>query len=339
MLQIQENVSLKNFNTFGIEASARYYVEINHDDELAELFSDPQWKHTPLLVMGGGSNMLFVNDFDGLVIRMNIRGIEHRISHNDVFVEAGAGEVWNDLVQYCVAHGYAGLENLSLIPGSVGASPIQNIGAYGVELKDVFASCCAFDIATCALKTFSAEACGFGYRDSVFKTGLKGKYIITSVKFHLSLIPDLKLHYGAIGHELELRGITQPTVKDVSQVVAHIRVAKLPDPSTIGNAGSFFKNPVISAGQFNTIKEKYPEAVNYPAAEGMVKLAAGWLIEQCGCKGKVIGNTGTWKNQALVLVNHGGASGTEVYALSSQIIDSVYSKFGVVLEREVNIIS
>ncbi|MDB5284928.1 MAG: UDP-N-acetylmuramate dehydrogenase [Bacteroidota bacterium] len=339
MLQIQENVSLKNFNTFGIDTRARYFVEIAHEDELTELFADPQWQQIERLVLGGGSNMLMVNDFDGLVIRMNIRGIEHRISHDDVFVEAGGGEVWNDLVNYCVDHGYAGIENLSLIPGSVGASPIQNIGAYGVELKDVFHSCGAFEIATGTFKEFSKDDCKFGYRESVFKAELKGQYIIVSVKFHLSLLPDINTQYGAIGQELQNRGISNPTIKDVSQVVAHIRVSKLPDPSTIGNAGSFFKNPVISAEEFAGVKAKFPDVVNYPAADGGIKLAAGWLIEQCGWKGKTVGHTGTWKNQALVLVNHGGATGQEVYSFSSQIIDSVYTKFGVTLQREVNIIS
>jgi UDP-N-acetylmuramate dehydrogenase len=339
MLQIQENVSLKNFNSFGIDAKARYFVEINHKDELVELFMDPQWQETAHLVLGGGSNMLLLNDYAGLVIRINIRGIEHRISKDDVYVEVGGGEVWNDLVNFCVARDYAGLENLSLIPGSVGASPIQNIGAYGVELKDVFYSCCAFELATGAFKTFTKADCRFEYRESIFKSELKGQYIIVSVKLHLSLIPNFNLKYGAIEQELKNRGITSPTLKDVSQVVSHIRVSKLPDPSTIGNAGSFFKNPVITADEFAVIQSKFPEVVNYPAGDGLVKLAAGWLIEQCGWKGKVVGNTGTWKNQALVLVNHGGATGEEVYSFSSQIIDSVYTKFGVMLQREVNIIS
>jgi UDP-N-acetylmuramate dehydrogenase len=339
MLQIQENVSLKNFNTFGIDISAKYFVEINHEDELVELFMDPQWLQMERLVLGGGSNMLFVKNFDGLVIRMNIRGIEHRINHNEVFVEAGAGEVWNDLVNFCVAREYAGIENLSLIPGSVGASPIQNIGAYGVELKDVLYSCRAFEIATGKFRTFTNKDCHFGYRDSIFKNELKEKFIIVSVKFRLSLIPNINLKYGAIEQELANRNIIQPTIKDVSQVVSHIRVSKLPDPSTIGNAGSFFKNPVIGIEQFKEVQSKFPEMVNYPSGDNLVKLAAGWLIEQCGWKGKVVGHTGTWKNQALVLVNHGGATGEEVYSLSSQIIDSVYTKFGVLLEREVNIVS
>ncbi|RFZ82286.1 UDP-N-acetylmuramate dehydrogenase [Mucilaginibacter terrenus] len=339
MLQIQENVSLKNFNTFGIEASARYFAEISHPEELTELFADPQWHTVPRLVMGGGSNMLLVNNFDGIVIRLNIRGIEHRISHDDVVVEAGAGEVWNDLVNYCVDHGFAGMENLSLIPGSVGASPIQNIGAYGIELKDIFESCTAFELSTGEFRNFTKKECKFGYRESVFKGELAGQFIITSVKFGLSLIPNLNLKYGAIEQELAARGIISPTLKDVSQVVSHIRVSKLPDPSTIGNAGSFFKNPVISAEAFGPIQQKFPNIVNFPAGDGQVKLAAGWLIEQCGWKGKTVGHTGTWKNQALVLVNHGGATGNEVYNLSSQIIDSVYTKFGVTLQREVNIIS
>jgi UDP-N-acetylmuramate dehydrogenase len=282
--------------------------------------------------------MLFVRDFEGLVIRMNIRGIEHRINHNEVHVCAGGGEVWNDLVNYCVDRGYAGLENLSLIPGSVGASPIQNIGAYGVELKDVMESCEAFGIESGNMRTFSNEDCCFGYRDSIFKNEYKGQFIITSVKFRLSLVPDIKLHYGAIKDELAKREITSPTIRDVSQVVSHIRVSKLPDPSTIGNAGSFFKNPIVTIALFEQVQAGFPDVVHYPAGDGYVKLAAGWLIEQCGWKGKVAGHTGTWKNQALVLVNHGGATGEEVYSFSSQIIDSVYTKFGVLLEREVNVI-
>ncbi|MGH7238228.1 MAG: UDP-N-acetylmuramate dehydrogenase, partial [Candidatus Saccharimonadales bacterium] len=313
--------------------------EIDHKDDLTELFLDPQWREGKTLVLGGGSNMLLVNDFDGLVIRMNIRGIEHRISHSDVFVEAGAGEVWNDVVNFCVLRGYAGLENLSLIPGSAGAAPIQNIGAYGVELQHVFHTCCAFEVATGAFKIFNKADCALDYRESIFKNELKDKYIIVSVKLHLSLIPKLNLSYGAIENVLTERGITAPTIKDVSQVVSQIRVTRLPDPSVIGNAGSFFKNPVISLEEFAGIHALHSEIVHYPAGEGQVKLGAGWMIEQCGWKGKVAGNTGTFKNQALVLVNHGGATGQEVYGFSSAIIDSVFAKFGVKLHREVNIIS
>jgi len=338
MLQIQQNVSLKNFNTFGIDVSAKYFVEINRAEELIELFMDPQRTQMERLVLGGGSNMLFRKNFDGLVIHINIHGIDYRINNQQVLVVAGAGEVWNNLVNYCVDNGFAGMENLSLIPGSVGASPVQNIGAYGVELKDIFLSCNAFEIATGEFKTFSKADCQFDYRDSIFKNDMKGHYIIVSVKFELSLVQNLRLNYGAIKNELASRKITNPTIKDVSEVVSHIRVSKLPDPSTIGNAGSFFKNPIIPKDEFDIVREHYPDVVNYATTDGYVKLAAGWLIEQCGWKGKVVGNTGTWPNQALVLVNHGGATGREVYNLSSQIIDSVYSKFGVTLDREVNVI-
>ncbi|WP_026903287.1 UDP-N-acetylmuramate dehydrogenase [Pedobacter glucosidilyticus] len=337
MLQIHQNVSLKNFNTFQIEVFAKYFVEISREDELVELFLDPQWHQTSRLVLGGGSNILLTKDFDGLVIRMNIRGIAHRINHEEVVVEAGAGEVWNDFVNYCVHWGFAGVENLSLIPGSVGASPIQNIGAYGVELKDVFESCKAFEIATGTFKHFTHADCKFAYRESVFKQALKGQYIICSVKFKLSLIPQINISYGAIQAELSKRNITHPTLSDVSKVVSEIRVSKLPDPSTIGNAGSFFKNPIITKEQFDLLHKQFPEVVYFLVPNNQVKLAAGWLIEQCGWKGKVVGHTGTWHQQALVIVNHGGASGKEVYDFSTSIIHSVQQKFGVVLEREVNI--
>jgi UDP-N-acetylmuramate dehydrogenase len=337
MIQIHENVSLKNFNTFGIEAYARYFVEINHKDELVALFKDPKWAQISRLVMGGGSNMLFTRNFDGLVIRMNIRGIEHRINHEEVIVDAGAGEVWNDLVNYCVDWGFAGIENLSLIPGSVGASPIQNIGAYGVELKDIFEDCEAFEISNGGFKHFNKADCKFDYRESTFKQELKDKFIITSVKFKLSTQENINISYGAITDELDRRNIVNPTIKDVSVAVSAIRVSKLPDPSTIGNAGSFFKNPIVSKLKFDPIHEQFPEIAHYLVNNG-IKLAAGWLIEQCGWKGKVVGNTGTWKNQALVLVNHGNASGEEVFKLSASIILSVKEKFNVTLEREVNII-
>lgn len=334
----QENVSLKPYNTFGIDVKARYFVAVAHADELKAVFADPLAKSQKLLVLGGGSNMLFTENFDGLVVKMDIQGISHEVEGNQVKVSAGGGVVWNDLVNYCVDKGFAGLENLSLIPGTVGASPIQNIGAYGVELKDVFSWCEAFEIATGQLKTFGYDDCAFGYRDSVFKHALKGKYIITQVGFHLSQTAQLHTHYGAINAELEKRNIADPNIADISSVVSHIRVSKLPDPKTIGNAGSFFKNPVIAQAAFEVLVQKFPEVVHYPASEGKIKLAAGWLIEQCGFKGMVVGNTGTWKNQALVLVNYGGASGQEVYDFSEQIIKAVQEKFGVGLEREVNIL-
>jgi len=334
---LQENVSLKSYNTFRIDANASFFVDIKMETELKEVF-DVIKRHTQeVLILGGGSNMLFTKDFKGVVVKISIPGITYLENGDEVSVTAGAGVVWNDLVNFCVQKGFAGLENLTLIPGTVGASPIQNIGAYGVELKDVFSSCTAFEIATGAIKTFNFEDCKFGYRESIFKNELKGQYIITAVTFRLHKKATIRTQYGAITAELERRNIKQPNIVDVSEVVAAIRVSKLPDPSTIGNAGSFFKNPVICKQQFDELLSNFPDVVNYPAPEGKIKLAAGWLIEQCGFKGKVVGQTGTWKNQALVLVNHGHASGQEVYDFSDQIITSVHAKFGVWLSREVNI--
>lgn len=335
---LKENISLKPYNTFGIEVKAKYFASIDNESDLISLFSNPIVKSNPLLILGGGSNMLFTKDYEGLVIKMDIPGISFDVEGNDVWVKVGAGVVWNDFVNYCVDHGFAGVENLSLIPGTVGASPIQNIGAYGVELKDVFVSCRAFEIATGEFVTFNHTDCKFGYRDSVFKNEFKNQYIITSVSFKLSKVAKLQTHYGAISAELENRNITAPDIKDISTVVAEIRVSKLPDPKTIGNAGSFFKNPVITPDKFEEIVKQFPEIVHYPAPNKQVKLAAGWLIEQCGFKGKVVGETGTWKNQALVIVNHGHASGQEVYIFSEQIINAVDAKFGIVLEREVNVL-
>ncbi|POY35715.1 UDP-N-acetylenolpyruvoylglucosamine reductase [Solitalea longa] len=334
---IHHHHSLKRLNTFGVDAYANSFVEISHPDQLVNLFSNKDVVNQPLLFLGGGSNMLFTRDFNGLVIKMSIKGIQDRVEGDEVFVKAGAGVVWNDLVNYCVDNGYSGIENLSLIPGSVGASPIQNIGAYGVELKDVFYSLEAFEISSCTIKSFNKQECEFGYRESIFKGKAKGQYIVTSVTLQLSKTSNLNTSYGAIEAELVARGIENPTINDVSKVVSHIRVSKLPDPSTIGNAGSFFKNPIISSAEFETVKQKHADVVNYPTANGSVKLAAGYLIEQCGWKGMVVGNTGTWKNQALVLVNHGGASGQEIFDFSEVIIQSVKEKFGVSLEREVNI--
>ncbi|MBC7914283.1 MAG: UDP-N-acetylmuramate dehydrogenase [Pyrinomonadaceae bacterium] len=338
MPQITEHVSLKKYNTFGVEASARWYTEINSEPELKELFVEPFWKEVPRLVLGGGSNLLLTRDFDGLVIRINIKGITSSVEGENAIIEAGAGEIWHSLVMYCVSNGFAGMENLSLIPGSVGASPIQNIGAYGVELKDVFKSCKAHDIETGQILEFNKEQCEFGYRESIFKNQLKGKVIITSVTFNLSTLPKLNISYGAIADELQNRDIQSPDIKDVSDVVSHIRVSKLPDPSTIGNSGSFFKNPVITELEFKQLQSSFPDTIHFCLPNGTVKLAAGWLIEKCGWKGKRVGETGTWKNQALVLVNYGNATGTDIYNISTQIIEDVESKFGINLEREVNII-
>lgn len=334
---IKENISLQPYNTFGIDVKARYFANIANVEQLKLIFDTDLAKNHRLLVLGGGSNMLFTTDFEGLVLKISIPGINYEVDGTKVRVTAGGGVVWNDLVTFCVAKGFAGIENLTLIPGTVGASPIQNIGAYGVELMDVFSSCTAFEIETGNLRTFTHQDCEFAYRDSVFKNRLKGKYIITSVTFNLSTAAEVKTHYGAINAELDKRNISEPTITDVSNVVADIRVSKLPDPKTIGNAGSFFKNPVVSKLQFDLLFANFPDLVHYPAPNGEVKLAAGWLIEQCGFKGKKVGETGTWKNQALVLVNHGHASGHEVYVFSEQIIAEVRAKFGIELEREVNV--
>jgi len=338
MFQIQENVSLKPYNSFGIDVKASLFAEVFNEADLEQLFEHDALKLPQILIIGGGSNVLFTQNYQGLVIKISIKGISVQKTQDGILVTAGAGEVWNDFVNYCVEHDLAGVENLSLIPGTVGASPIQNIGAYGVELKDVFESCTAFEIKTGKTKTFNFNDCRFGYRESIFKGELKGQYIITSVTFRLSSEPKINTSYGAIETELQNRGIEKPNIADVSSAVAHIRVSKLPDPSTIGNAGSFFKNPVIEKYEFANVIANHPDVVHYPAANDRVKLAAGWLIEQCGWKGKVVGQTGTWKNQALVLVNHGNATGKEVYDFSAQIIDSVKSTFGVTLEREVNIL-
>lgn len=336
-MPLLENYSLKQLNTFGIDVNAKLFADITSQADLVEVFSNPLIKENKLLVLGGGSNMLFTKDYDGLVLKISIKGISVKEYGDDVLVTAGAGEVWDSLVKYCVGKGYAGIENLTLIPGTVGASPIQNIGAYGVEIKDVLESCTAFEIATGEIKTFSRADCEFAYRESIFKGKLKGKYIITSVTYKLSKTANVQTHYGAINAELERRGIANPTIADVSEVVADIRVSKLPDPSTIGNAGSFFKNPIIDKTVFDHLVLQFPDMPHYPAPDARIKLAAGWLIETCGFKGVVVGNTGTWKNQALVLVNHGGATGQEVYRFSEKIINTVQQKFGVLLEREVNI--
>jgi UDP-N-acetylmuramate dehydrogenase len=338
MSRIIENVSLKALNTFGVESHAGLFTDIKSEKDLLDVFHQQALSNNSILVLGGGSNMLFTKDFEGLVIHMGIKGIRSQEDADVVLVTAGGGEVWNDLVNYCVANNFAGMENLSLIPGSVGASPIQNIGAYGVELMDIFHSCRAFELETGLFREFQKQECNFSYRDSIFKNELKNKYVITEVTYKLSKTFVPKLSYGAIIQELKERGILNPSIKNVSDVVSSIRVSKLPDPATIGNAGSFFKNPVITFSKFRHIQSAFPDIIHYVVDNEYVKLAAGWLIEQCGWKGKTVGHTGTWKNQALVLVNHGNATGEEILNLSADIIKSVHIKFGVMLEREVNII-
>ena len=335
-MEIKKNISLKPYNTFGIDVSATSFVEVNNIDELKAVLSK---NVQPILILGGGSNLLFTTDFDGLAIKNNLNGITV-IEENDseVVLKIGAGEVWHEFVLYCIEKGYAGVENLSLIPGNVGASPMQNIGAYGVEVKDVITEVEAFHLKEGSLKTFSNEACEFDYRSSVFKTSEKGNYFITSVTFKLNKQARVNTSYGAINGELKRMEIEQPTIKNVSDAVINIRSSKLPDPKKIGNSGSFFKNPIVSEEQKNVILKNYPDAPNYPQPNGVFKMAAGWLIEKCGWKGKRVDNYGVHKLQALVLVNYGGALGSDIYDLSEQIIESVKAEFGIILEREVNIL-
>ncbi len=334
---IEQNVSLKPYNTFGLAAQAKLLVRITSIQSLQEILADIKLKNEERFILGAGSNILLTKDIDGLVIKNELAGIEVVKETSEHFlVRSGAGVGWHELVLYCIANNYAGIENLSLIPGNLGAAPMQNIGAYGVELKDVFHSLEAVEMTTGNLETFSASDCEFGYRESVFKVKLKGQFIISSVTLKLSKKPNFNTTYGAIEEELERLNISSPTIKDVSQAVINIRQSKLPDPKELGNSGSFFKNPVVPASKYAALKTENPTIPGYPAGDE-TKLAAGWLIEQCGWKGKVVGNTGSHAKQALVLVNYGNATGVEIFNLSRQIMKSVYDTFGVQLEREVNV--
>jgi UDP-N-acetylmuramate dehydrogenase len=339
MSGIQENISLKHLNTFGIEANARYYTEIHDLNGLKELLNLPVFKNSPKLILGGGSNVLFTKDFDGIVVKNGLKGINivnETAEYADV--RCAAGEVWHDFVMWTIAKGLGGLENLSLIPGCVGASPMQNIGAYGVEVKDVFLELESYDLLTGEKLIFNKQECDFGYRESVFKREFKNRVIIGSVTFRLQKQPKLNTSYGAINDELKKLGITNPGIKDVSRAVINIRSSKLPDPKVTGNAGSFFKNPEVTQSVYDELRKKFPEIVAYPLENGAYKLAAGWLIEQSGLKGYQKGNAAIHDKQALVLVNKGGATGSEIYSLSEYVLQTVFSKFGVKLEREVNII-
>lgn len=335
-----EDFSLKPFNTFGVKAKTKYFVEVNSVKELIQTLQYASTQKLPYLFLGGGSNILFTKDFNGVAIKLNLKGISEEIlNDNEVLVTAKAGENWHEFVLFCLNKNYGGLENLSLIPGNVGTSPMQNIGAYGTEIKDLFVSCKVLNLETLEVETFDLEKCKFGYRDSVFKQERKGKSAILEVTFKLtSKKHTVKTEYGAIMAELENLGIVNPTIQDVSKAVINIRQSKLPDPKLIGNAGSFFKNPTIPLAQFQDLKLKFEDIPGYPNGD-FVKVPAGWLIEQCGWKGKQIGNVASHKLQALVIVNAtGDASGREIYDFSTLIIDSVKEKFGIELEREVNIL-
>lgn len=339
MPAIRSNINLQAYNTFGIEASCTYFAEIHSIDDLLELMKSKEYASQPRLIIGGGSNLLFTKNFDGLVIRNSLKGIELMAeTDTEVIIKAAAGESWHGLVMYCIKNNYAGIENLSLIPGCVGASPMQNIGAYGVEIKDVFDELDAYALSNGEKRIFKKDECGFGYRESVFKHQYKNQYMITAVSFRLKKNAVLNTTYGSIHEELEAMHITSPTIKDVSDAVIRIRQSKLPDPKVTGNAGSFFKNPEVPAGQYGQLKQRFENLVAYPLANGNYKLAAGWLIEQCGLKGFELNGAAVHAKQALVLINKDHCTGKAVYDLSSYVLKKVFDTFGVTLEREVNII-
>lgn len=336
-MRFEEHKSLKAFNTFGLEAFAKYFIEINNVKDLELVFKDPIYSSNQKLILGGGSNILFTKDFKGLVIKNNIKGIEITDAKESI-VKAGAGENWHEFVMFCIDKGLGGIENLSLIPGCVGASPMQNIGAYGVEIKDVFHQLSAFDLTTGEIKTFLKDECEFGYRESVFKRKYKDRYLIVDVSFKLSKDHKLSTHYGAINDELKKMGVEKPNIKDISNAVIAIRQSKLPDPKEMGNAGSFFKNPEVSAEKYQSLKKDFDALVAYPLENDNYKLAAGWLIEQSGLKGFEMNGAAVHNKQALVLVNKNNATGQNIYQLSDYVLSKVFDKFGVQLEREVNII-
>ena len=337
MIRILENQSLQAYNTFGVEAKAQWFATFDSVAALREILSE----RLPMaFILGGGSNLLLTRDVSGLVAKNEISGIQVESETADsVIVSAGGGVVWHPFVQWCVSHGYGGIENLSLIPGTVGAAPIQNIGAYGVEIKDVFEYLEALELSTGKIRTFGAADCRFGYRDSVFKHELKGQYCILKVAFCLTKAKH-RLHtaYGAIQDTLIEMEVPHPDIATISEAVIRIRTSKLPDPGKLGNAGSFFKNPEVDVVQFSTLQQNFPRIPHFPTEAGRQKIPAGWLIEQCGWKGKRSGDAGCYEKQALVLVNYGQASGREILALANAIIASVETKFEITLTPEVNLI-
>lgn len=346
MIEILKDYDLTKLNTFGIKAQARFFVEINSEEDLKELFETSEFKESEKLFLGGGSNVLFTKDFSGIVVLNKLKGIEIiSENENEVLIKSMGGEWWNDLVNFAVERNYWGIENLSLVPGTVGATPVQNIGAYGVELKDFLENVEAYEIQTgdpstmlgARKRIFSNKECEFGYRDSVFKGKLKGQYFISAVTLKLSKLENKNVRYKALQEYLDKNNIVVKNVKDISNAVCEIRRSKLPDPKVLGNAGSFFKNVFVDSEKLEELKNKFPEIPVFEEGE-YIKIPAGWLIEQCGWKGKRVGNVGVHDKQALVLVNHGGATGEEIKNLAFEIIDSVYKKFGLKLTPEVNFI-
>lgn len=337
-MKVSQNASLKSYNTFGIDVKAKTLISVNSIDELISVLKKKDAED--LFILGGGSNMLLTQNIDATVIHIDIKGTEVvRETEEFVYVKSYAGENWHEFVLYTLENNWGGLENLSLIPGNVGTSPIQNIGAYGVELKDHFVSCDALDIQTLEVINFTAEECEFDYRNSIFKNKVKGKYIITNVVFKLTKANHkLLTSYGAINEALVEMGVDKVGIRDISNAVIKIRQQKLPDPKELGNSGSFFKNPVITNKEFEVLKEQFPEIPNYKVGEDSIKIPAGWLIDKAGLKGYREGNTGVHKNQALVLVNYGKATGDEVLKLSRKVQAEILTKFNITLEPEVNII-
>jgi UDP-N-acetylmuramate dehydrogenase len=339
---MEYNVSLRSFNSFGIDVSTKAFARFNAVETLQELLDQSAAASRHPLILGGGSNILFTKNYDGCILKNEISGIE-KIKEDDdnVWVRVGAGENWHLFVMYCIQHNYAGVENLSLIPGCAGASPMQNIGAYGVEIKDVFDSLEAYHIKDRSIVSFNNADCQFGYRESVFKCQYKNQFVITHVTFKLNKRPVFHTSYGAIQQELDNMGVQELSIKAISDAVIHIRQSKLPDPAVVGNAGSFFKNPTISSDQYLLLKDKFPAIPGYEQKTNDItsyKVPAGWLIEQCGWKGYRKNDAGVHPKQALVLVNYAHASGKEIYDLSTEVKNSVYEKFGIELERGVNIV-
>ncbi len=342
-MQVLENYPLKNLNTFGIAETASYYAVFKDEFELETILNKYKWilevSKKPPMILGGGSNILLTGKINRFVLRNNVMGMDIiKEDTNHVYVKVGAGENWHQFVLFCLQNNLAGVENLSLIPGNVGASPMQNIGAYGVELREVFDELEAYDMETRKSFMFSVNDCEFGYRDSIFKRRYKDRFVILNVTFRLNKKPTFKTSYGAITQELDRMGVKELSIRAISQAVINIRSSKLPDPAVIGNAGSFFKNPTVTHDVYTKLVSKHPGVVSFPLDDGSVKLAAGWLIESAGWKGYRRGDAGCHAQQALVLVNYGKASGAEILALSEEIQQSVKKTFGVVLEREVNVV-
>ncbi len=336
---IEKNISLKSLNTFNIDVKAKYFTKINNTSELNELLTNPDYKLAKKLFIGGGSNILFTSDFDGIVIKLNNSEI-NILSETDenVTIKVDSGVEWDNFVKYCVDKGLSGIENLSLIPGNVGASPIQNIGAYGVEVKDLIESVNLILLENLESKSFNNLQCNFGYRNSIFKNELKNQFVITSVVFNISKKKELNLKYAPLLSYFSNKNESEITSKEIREAIIKIRTSKLPDPKIIGNAGSFFKNPVIPKEQFEKILEKYPDLSGYPENNSTIKISAGWLIEKCGLKGKRVGNVGIHENQALVIVNYGNATGNEILQFSKMVENEVKNKFNINLINEVNIL-